>query len=294
MFVQAHRLHGAGSTLLAFMASTAVQAFPCGRRGTISGNQMPFDPEARLNTEANNIKQTSANGLAQTYLSSWSDNTLSLVLAGYLFNINIAEMNDYNTFSGKLLECLSNKDSTLNPETVDSIYVNIRLEETPLYTDGITDYYTSILRDQAYEDASSGVTLNTKKARLDLLKDGIDVSGTQPSDYYFSGLSFSTRAITSSASQEEFTNRAYSIEKLVSNNVTQRVISLKILKKVDGNWQIFEPARLPEIRHGETPGSVEFGSLNATSLKQDGVSVATMNLVTENGKPHLQFTFTTN
>jgi hypothetical protein len=81
-------------SLLTFVRSVNIQAFPCGRRtsATESAKQtyyFPFDPEARLNTEANNIKHSSLNGYTQTYLKDWDSNRklLTLSLAGYLFTI---------------------------------------------------------------------------------------------------------------------------------------------------------------------------------------------------------------
>ena len=61
-----------------FVKSLNVQAFPCGRRRSDSNQVIPFDPEARLNTEANNRKHSGINGYTQTFLKSdWNTGTES-------------------------------------------------------------------------------------------------------------------------------------------------------------------------------------------------------------------------
>ena len=88
---------------LVFIKSKNVNVFPCGRRrsnlidadgSTLTVNDryyIPFDPEARLNTEANNRKHSGLNGFRQSYIYDWSytasSGVLSLVIEGYLFNI---------------------------------------------------------------------------------------------------------------------------------------------------------------------------------------------------------------
>lgn len=81
-------------SLLTFVRSVNIQAFPCGRRTSAQESAQqdyyfPFDPEARLNTEANNRKHSSLNGYTQTYLKEWdsSEKLLTLSLAGYLFTV---------------------------------------------------------------------------------------------------------------------------------------------------------------------------------------------------------------
>jgi hypothetical protein len=93
---------------LTFVESTNIQAYPCGSRrstfisadtnndgttATNEGKYIPFDPEARLNTEANNRKHSSLNGYTQTYLKDWDEanKTLTLSLAGHLFTIKLAK-----------------------------------------------------------------------------------------------------------------------------------------------------------------------------------------------------------
>ena len=60
MFIETHKTEN--DIDLTFIKSTCIQAYPCGRRripdqtAETAGFRIPFDPEARLNTEANNRK----------------------------------------------------------------------------------------------------------------------------------------------------------------------------------------------------------------------------------------------
>ena len=81
----------------AFVNSTLIKAYPCGRRrgvqnGSEPGNDsyIPFDPEARLNTELNNRSITSINGYKNSYLKSYINNKeLTISIDGYNFTVNI-------------------------------------------------------------------------------------------------------------------------------------------------------------------------------------------------------------
>ena len=79
---------------LAFLKSTAVKAFPCSRRRStlidVDGRAdtvedryyIPFDPEARLNTESNIRKHSGLNGFKQSYIQEWNDITEYYLLLG--------------------------------------------------------------------------------------------------------------------------------------------------------------------------------------------------------------------
>ena len=181
MFIETHKL--TNEITLTFLKSANVQVFPCGRRrsntirtdlnkdGNAESFQIPFDPEAKLNTEANNRKHSGLNGYTQTYIKSFENNVFSFALAGYLFNINLdSNYNTENTFGEKLLDELRKSllNTYLSNNTFDSedakneatesfnstfynnntkIYANIRLEDLQLFT-GFQEYMTTILRDQ--------------------------------------------------------------------------------------------------------------------------------------------------
>lgn len=269
MFIETHSDNG---KLLTFIKSTNVQVYPCGRRrstiidqDTTTDDQyyIPFDPEARLNTEANNRKHSGLNGYTQTYLKDWDEanKLLMFSLGGYLFNIELCTkdsngtvLNDYGTpavFGFKVIEILKNTAEALkdNAKTMaeitaaeallnnitdaTEIYANILIEDVHLFS-GRQEYFTEVLRNQSKTDTDNPET------SLDLLKSNIAnatsevllASENEPNNYYFSGLSFSTSPLTG---QE----KTRSVEKItpvrdaaMGKTVTQTQVSLCILEKV--------------------------------------------------------------
>lgn len=263
LFNHVHSSKQEGGMPLAFINSSYILAFPCGTRRAELTNQsyIPYDPEARLNTEANNRKHTGLNGFTQSYIKEAFENgELSLVLDGYLFRINTESVEAFvNAFTDML------PDDSLNDAT--NIYANIRVAKVKLY-EGFENYFTEVLRDQTAEiDPLASIDVNT------------DVNG----GYYFSGLSFSTSPLT------ENTEGPVISEKLEENS---RIISLHILKKSDGAWQVNQEALLPDIKHGATVDSVKVGTVYADNIVQNGGRVVTLKPeLTAAGTYQLQFSF---
>lgn len=264
----------------AFVKSTAIQAYPCGRRRGISGStHIPFDPEARLNTEANNRKHTGLNGYTQTYLKDWAtaaDGTtqkLNLVLNGYSFSID-TEGITYSAFGNTIADRVKahlrdvlrieagEVDSQINNLT--HLYANILIEEAQLFAGDPKNYYTDVLRDHINTDVAP-------EAALDLLGD--------TGDYYFSGLSFSFAPLTGKQYQEDEL-RTYSVHPTSvlrdSEDINQIWVSLCFLEKgepdEDGNptWHIYQPALLPRIAHGDSEDSIV---VTGQTLAKDDVTV---------------------
>lgn len=265
---------------LNFIKSLSVSAYPCGRRrSNVLGfgedaYYIPFDPEARLNTEANNRKHSALNGYTQTYLKNWDINetqTMSLSLGGYLFTIKLeSSINTPNEFGMKVAESVGDS----------SIYANICIEETPLFSAHFGKYYTSVLRNQSRTAEA--------QASLDLLVSSASGNIDNPDNYYFSGLSFSTAPLSGNEGTRSITNVYDEID---NATLTQRVISLKILEKVNGVWQIYQPALLPEIEHGDIENSVKVGTLFADKIIQNGIDVPSLEVVKVGDKYQLQFSF---
>ena len=284
MFIETHSSSTSNGINLAFIRSLNVQAYPCGRRrseivdtdndpGTVGDQyRIPFDPEARLNTEDNNRKHSGINGFTQTYLKSWDveKKSLDLVISSYLFHISLDD--DYsspNKFGANLLTLFNDSTST-------KIYANIRIEEVPLFK-GFTNYNTKVLRDQ-----SSGNDDGDPRGELDLLNSELSnkllnsitwssndlAEVKKPENYYFSGLSFSTQPLSEGTSEE-----AYSIQESES----KQTISLCILEKKEGMWQVYQPALLPSVTHGRAQDSVKVNILEATTIEA--------NTVLQSGKP---------
>lgn len=251
---------------LIFLKSSHVKVFPCGRRRSnqinMDGARIPFDPEARLNTEANNIKHSGLNGFTQTYLSSWNkdnDGKIVLSIAGYLFEIA-------TSFTPTaFMQAITELNATF--ETAETVYANILLEHTPLYIDEALNYYTYVLGSQASSADDSKV-----EYCLDISIDDTD----DLDNYYFSGLSFSAQPRTGKTDQF-ITETATDIGKIVS---------LKLLTNTAGTWEIFKPALLPKIEHGTTDDSVavEEATVRKNLTVNKDINVAeTGNIILDNG-----------
>ena len=273
MFIEQHN-HTKEEILLTFIKSLNVQAYPCSRRRstlietTKDSYYIPFDPEARLNTEFNNRRHTSKNGFTQSFIDAWDaeKKLFSFTISGYNFIINQVE--DINSFGELLIDSLAQQDAKYL--TASKIYANIKLEEIPLYDNPNGLVYTSwTLRNQ-----SSSYFAETE---LDKLKSG-NMAG-DINNYYFSGLSFSTEPIAgegdSLATSDKFIP---AVEYETFTTRPQHEYSLCILTKEAGQWQLYEPARLPRIEHGEIEDSIEVGHLNAKSIKYENHPVAVFDI----------------
>jgi hypothetical protein len=301
MFIETHNDN---NIALTFLQSEEVKVYPCGRRRSTSADKdgnantpndkyyFPFDPEARLNTEANNRKHSGLNGFTQNYLKEWKNSNFTLALEGYLFNISSSYTNAAN-FGQATIDTLKNKTlhtsewNIVNNTT--KIYANILLEEVPLFS-GFVDYYSSILRNQ-----SAGAP----ETSLDLLKENGTLAESQDyHNYYFSGLSFSATPLTAIAGGENYIAKTrdslpYSTER-DQKPINQRIVSLCILEKAkvsaDGvipevwEWQIHKPAYLPKIAHGTTKDSVVLGDTRIERRLDDAHNIITEGNITVDNK----------
>lgn len=244
---------------LVFIKSRNINAFPCGRRRSnlidADGNNdtvsdkyyIPFDPEARLNTEANNRKHSGLNGFTQSYIQNWtssmSDGSLRVVLDGYFFEIKLDYGYDTPALFGAALESNEYLGAT------NCIYANIKTANVKFFsgTATVPEAGTSVLRDQVLNDEPATC--------LDFIID-THVDKNKADSYYFSGFSLSTEDKT---------------------NAETGVTSLQILTKANGVWDICNTSRLPKIAHGETKDSVNIiGDLAicATDFNTGSLSVA--------------------
>ena len=259
MFIETHTSTIDGKELaLTFVKSLNVKAFPCGRRRSTpfepdgeNITRIPFDPEARLNTEANNTGRSSLNGYTNTYLKEWNKSTKQLVLsiAGYLFTIDLPdEIVSEATFGNAVL-------ASLKVETATNIYANILLEDVQLFQGDPKNYYTRVLRSQAAGDAMTD-SLDLPIASVIASQSLADMQNKD--NYYFSGLSFSAGPATGIDA-----TRTEKLITVTENTKYQLVVSLCILDLVsdgdDTKWQIHQPAYLPFIEHGDIEDSVVVG-----------------------------------
>lgn len=285
MFIKTHEDN---SITLTFLKSVNVQAYPCGRRrstpadkdgnpGTVNDQYyFPFDPEARLNTEANHRRQSGLNGYTQNYLKEWDkvNKLLTLSLAGYLFTIDInciipestdAQGNPERSYNLTEEDGFGAKIAKLTGSTGNEskIFANIVLEDVHLFS-GFQEYYTKILRDQL------GINSNIPSAQLDLLKD--DSSPANDFDnYYFSGLSFSTTPLVKTAVSGSYipVTRDSRLNEVARDGfpggkATQQIVSLCILIKNGSTWEINQEALLPKIEHDILENSVKMGETHVS------------------------------
>lgn len=249
---------------LVFIKSKYIKAFPSGRRRAfVTGSKdtasksyyIPFDPEARLNTEANHRKHTGLNGFSQTYLKDWlSDGTIRFVLGGYYFEISVPSESGTSQpdgFGHAVAEKLG--------ITSGSIFANIKLASVGLLSDNANtiEAKTEILRDQSTED--------TPASALDMLHLPADKSDSEnPDYYYFHGLSFSKEAKTGDV-----------------------WVSLQLLDYDGEHWVIHEASRLPEIKHGDAAKSVEIPGdlLVENNLTVNGYINTTIAVTNDDGDP---------
>ena len=258
---------------LVFIKSKYINVFPCGRRRARlidelnddkTSGYIPFDPEARLNTEANNRKHSGLNGFKQSYLVHWSNDTrdgILFAISSYLFKIALALDNTSNNIEPKDFgKTLASENYLNNDIDGELIYATIRLADVALFGGSaeIETVGTEVLRDQA--------TTSFPSTCLDLLIPYETLAKTdkeltinnyknKSTSYYFSGLSFSKKDLT---------------------DKDEKVISVPILIK-NGEWQIYDLFRLPEIEHGDTRHSVNIPgdlSISATEDARGDLSVA--------------------
>ncbi len=119
-----------------FFKSTDVSVYPCGYRGKMSNSDTIYNPQARMITEEGLTNLGSSGDLNRNYLVDTEENTLSVVLNGYLFKIK--SLNTY--FSAN-----------------NSYYVFIKRKSTSIYNDESHENYTYILEslDSSKNDSSN-------------------------------------------------------------------------------------------------------------------------------------------
>lgn len=303
MFIEQHLHNNTTAILLTFPQSTKVRVYPCGRRrsnlidtdgssDTVNDRYyIPFDPEARLNTEFNNRRYSSTNGFTQSHINNnTNENDLSFTIDGYNFIIDLREylkpnelVDTIDAFGAEIITSLKSKyaEGSTDVATIDSsskIYANIKLEDTPLYvsTGDTLEYNTWILRNQSVS-AVTDQNINASST-LDMFS-GLSCDNLSEA-YYFSGLSFSIYPITEDVSGVNLPIRGENFIPATENQSrSQHEFSLCILEKIDGIWKLCEAAKLPRIEHGTSDDSIELGHLNAKSLKYNNNPVALYELI---------------
>ena len=220
--------------------SNNINVFPCGRRRAQvdADNFMPYDPEARLNTEANNRKHTSLNGFANSFIKGWNADTktFSFVIEGYLFDIKLDVENAVvSTLSDLLSEALQNATKQTN---IEAVYANILIKNITLFSDNeVGSYFTEVLCSQDATDATF-----------------LDRWNAQDDTAYFTGLSFSCTSLQNTLSSEYNTENG------------MRMVSLLVFQNNGNGLEVYQPSLLPNIQHGQTKDSVDITTLDVQNL----------------------------
>lgn len=260
-----------GSITLAFVKSTDIQVYPCGRRRSIGISKdqntyyIPFDPEARINTEANNTRYTSLNGYEQTYIYSWTDEELVLIIAGYFFRIP-------KISPAQIAETIG-----IGVESTDvKLYANIVLEESPIFQNAALQYNTYILRNQPCTNLKD-VALNELDRIINEEKGSEDLT-----NYYFSGLSFTSVPLTD-PNANTLTVRSEAVLQ-EQDTLKEHIISLCIAVRESSDWKVCEKAKLPKIEHGDTQDSAKVTNFIAETISAKTIDAETINTETVNTK----------
>lgn len=259
MFNKKHQI-GRGSNsgqYLSFLGSKYVKVFPCGRRRAYKkdGTPIPFDPEAKLNTELNNRKVSGLNSINESFYvgQEWSTDLLRLVIGGYSFDIELADgYKNIADFCTKVAEFIGDSNKK-------AIYANIKLSKIQIYesndsydSSDALDSYTWVLKNQSDDTNISHLDIKIKN----------DPSTID--DFYFSGLSFSTYPLV----DDMATDADYAHGEIYSSdNVTQQDFSIKLFI-YDKGWKLNPAILLPELSHGDTDKSVRFTELQADKMVQ--------------------------
>lgn len=305
MFVEVHNAVGLNesSPKLGFVKSLNASVFPSGRRRSelvdfdghgddlVSTNEMyhiPYDPESRLNTEANNMKHSGINGFTQTYIKEWDFEHFLFSIGGYLFNLNTQYESQASLGYTSVYDAFGKTFSGQVDTWGTCIYANIRLESVPLY-EGFKKYNTTILRDQTSE-------VNPKTS-LDVIISDLattDALRNTPTEcFYFSGLSFSSTPLALIDTEGKITNTDKNTWKTIETRkiyddegqVYQQVISLKILNKIDDTWFLNQSAVIPNIQHGPIEDSIKVGTVFADAMAVGNDPVPALKLIQDSVDP---------
>lgn len=114
-----------------YFKSADIQVYPCGYRGPQKTNEaLIYNPQARMTTEEGLTGLGGLGDLSRSYVVSFENNTLGLILSGYFFKIS--NIDNYADLTGT--------------------YLYIKLKEVSIVESAETDNRTHILS-PLYENA---------------------------------------------------------------------------------------------------------------------------------------------
>lgn len=248
--------------------SNRVKVHPCGRRGSTI-NQKAFDPESFLNTERNRIGKTALNGYQDSYIVSYDDTGLKVVINGYYFEL-APESNGEAALSGT--PTIPTAKQLFGP-AIETLFTGGQ-DKQEGQEDVAGALYLDIILDkvQIQLQAETGTDATPVSSTTDMLGSWytppdhdryLDVD-TLPSDnpdgqYYFTGLRCRFAATGESGTEDQF---ALASSAGTASSESGRIIhwlricnihSTDILSPIT----LYQPACLPRsIVHGGTENSV--------------------------------------
>lgn len=227
-----------------FLDSQLVHVHPCGRRGSKRYSQV-FDPEAFLNTERNRIGKTALNGYQDTYIVSYDENGLKVVISGYYFEIiphRITGATGNPTAQELFGDGLTELLNGVSEDATGNLYLEICLEDVQMQLQTsraqapVSD--TTKMLKSWFSDTTEGGYLDQK-------------AKTDAEEFYFTGLRLRFQANTGDT---ETGTDIYSVDEITAN--TLRICSIK-KGQSQSPIEIYQPMLLPRtIVHGGTTDSV--------------------------------------
>lgn len=123
-----------------YFKSEDVQVYPCGYRGNKTNEATVYNPQARMTTEEGLTRLGSLGDLSRSYVVSFEDNILRLILGGYFFRIS--NLDNYSDLTNaylyiKLKEASIVESGAANNKTqiLSSLYPNA-VDKLDAYIDG--------------------------------------------------------------------------------------------------------------------------------------------------------------
>jgi hypothetical protein len=191
---------------------------------------------------------------------------LSFYIKGYSFKIFVEK---------SIAETIEQIAEKLG-ENVDKICANIKIADTPLYVGLDTKKYnTQVLRNMTAGATPSAFldTFITNDEEWENRDVSTDVAIKNEANYYFSGLTLTANSLVGDLRND---GDEFYAEAVTSSAGEDKVVAVSLLlltKDSNGEWKLYERAKLPKILHGDATDSVKLKHLEADSINRDGLSV---------------------
>ena len=235
---------------------TTTQSVGVGDAARLIDKMYVFDPESRLNTEANYVNLPGLDKIHESYVVSFEPDdpdtpkigTLTAVIGGYYFVIKEVNLEEFYTINAQT--------ANIHPK---ALYIRLNTQ-VPLKEEAVgssqtdSNRYTSVL--QSWVPGHSDLDKQETVA-------GISGGG----DYFFTGIIIRTENIVDSYGETHLGNEP---------DVYTSKLSFVTIREEGGNYipNIKEDSRLPEIYHGSGVSSIRFDSKDGSNIASGEKSFA--------------------